>query len=120
MQRRIPLRPARRLGGALVTLALFAALATPAQAAPRGEGSLFSSAWRFLSALWEETGLEFDPGGRPIPASPSGDTGLVFDPSGRSRPGALFGETGLEADPGGRSQPLAFFGDAGFMVDPNR
>ncbi len=101
MQRRIPHRPARRLGGALVTLALFATLAAPAHAAPRGEGSLFASAWRFLSALWADTGLEFDPSGRSQPEALFGATGLVFDPGGHSVPTHPLSNTGLVFDPNG-------------------
>ncbi len=119
MQRRIPLRPARRLGGALVTLALFATLAAPAHAAPSGEGSLFASAWRFLSALWEEAGFVVDPSGRPVPASPAADTGLVFDPGGRDQPRALFGEEGFVVDPGGLSVPTHPVSNTGLVFDPN-
>ncbi len=117
MDRRIPLRPARRLGGAPLALALFAALATPAHAAPRGEGPFFASAWRLLSALWAETGLEFDPGGLNAPAPPTSDTGLVADPGGRSQPRVLFGETGLVFDPSGLAAPTP--GNIGQEADPN-
>ncbi len=101
MDFKIPLRPVRRLGGVLLALALFVGFAVPAQAAPRGEVPFFASAWRLLSALWAETGLEADPGGR-------------------SQPAALFGQIGFEVDPGGLTAPAPPPPrNVGFEVDPN-
>ncbi len=114
MDRRNPLRPARRLGGILLALVLFATLAAPANAAPRREASFFGSAWSLLSGLWAEIGLSFDPGGQPA------SIGFVVDPNGRSQPGSLFGEIGLSADPSGLTAPVPPpTGDIGLSFDPD-
>jgi len=114
MKRFRSLRPFRPLGGALLALALSAALAAPAHAAPRGGTAFFALGWRLLSALWAEIGLEADSGGR------TASIGIEADPSGHAGPAALFGEIGLEADPDGRTAPAApHAGDIGFEVDPN-
>src|SRR6185295_12235389 len=89
MKRFHPLRPSHPLGGALLAaLALSAALAAPAHAAPRGGTAFFASGWRLLSALWAEIGLEADPDGRTT------SIGIEADPNGRSLPSSLFSEIG--------------------------
>ena len=113
MDLKIPLRPARRLGGALLALALLAMLAPPANASPHGEEPLFASAWRLLSALWAETGLEADPSGQPA------EVGFEVGPSGGRQPLVLFGQEGFVVDPSGFAAPAPPPANAGFVVDPN-
>ncbi|HEV7669934.1 MAG TPA: hypothetical protein VGS22_15535 [Thermoanaerobaculia bacterium] len=114
MDFKVPLRPARRLGGALLALALLVALAAPAHAAPRGEAPFFASVWGLLSALWAEAGFVVDPDGQPA------EEGFVVDPGGRSQPAALFSNVGFEVDPSGFTAPLPPPpGNVGFEVDPN-
>lgn len=113
MDTKIPLRPSRRLGGALLALALWVALAAPANAAPRGEGPFFASAWRLLSALWAEAGFVVDPNGQPA------EVGFNVDPSGRNQPAGLFGQEGFVVDPNGLAHALPQSTNAGFDADPN-
>ncbi len=113
MDLKIPLRPARRLGGALLAFAFLVALAAPANAAPRSEFSFFASAWRLLSLLFGEEGFVVDPSGQPAEA------GFDVDPSGRSQPSVLFGQEGFVVDPNGFAAPAPPPANIGFVVDPN-
>lgn len=113
MHSKTPLRPSRRLGGALLALGLWVALAAPANAAPRGEGSIFASAWHLLSTLWAEIGFVVDPNGQPA------EVGFEVDPNGRNQPEMLFGQTGLEADPSGLAVPVPPLSNTGLVFDPN-
>ncbi|MEP7013782.1 MAG: hypothetical protein ABJC13_25965 [Acidobacteriota bacterium] len=113
MDRRNPLRPARRLGGVLLALALLLALASPADAAPRGEGQFFASAWRLLSGLWAGDGFGVDR------SDPPAEVRFAIDPNGRSQPAVLFGETGLEFDPSGLATPAPPTSNTSLEFDPN-
>lgn len=113
MRFKIPPRPSRRLGGALLALALWVALAVPTHAAPRGGEPFFASAWRVLSSLFDAAGFVVDLNGQPAEA------GFNVDPNGGRQPAALFGETGLVFDPDGLASPEPPLSNTGLVFDPN-
>ena len=90
---RHPIRPPFILTLALLALILLAP--THAKALPQGHiiraavehsqatPSLFAQLWRFLAALWGETGSALEPNGASTSSEPGSENGSILDPNGR-------------------------------------